>query len=276
MNTNQETLDSTLVTGSNGTVAYYVNFGIKTSRKDFDITNLDQVIVAVKKTKPKVILHLAAETDLNKCEADPAHAYLVNSVGTYNLAIAARGIGTKMVYVSTDAVFPHSETPHKTSDEAKPESVYGHSKYLGELAVKGISDDYIIARTSWVFGGGQERDKKFVAKFIENLDKPEAKAVNDESSSPTFAQDLVNALKNLILDNKTGTYHIVNAGVASRYDMALVIAKVLKKTPKILPISGSTFGLLSYQASSGGLVGSLELRPWQEALEEYLETEWKK
>ena len=268
-------LDKILITGGDGMVASYVDFGIKINREILDITDTKKVSETIQRIKPRVILHLAAETDLNKCETDPAHAYLVNSVGTYNLAMAAKEIGAKIVYVSTDAVFPHSRAPHSINDTAKPESNYGHSKYLGELAVKGMSDDYIIARTSWVFGGGKERDKKFVAKFIGQLDKPETKAVSDQFSSPTYARDLVGVLKNLIIENKTGTFHIVNSGVASRYDMALVIAKTLKKEAEILPVSGDTFGLLPYQTSSGGLVGN-PARSWQEALEEYLETEWKK
>lgn len=268
-------LDKVLITGGNGMVGSYIDFGIKTNRRSLNITDLKEVVKVCEKYQPKVIIHLAAETDLNKCENDPAFAYLVNSVGAYNLALVAKKVGAKMVYVSTDAVFPHSKTSHKIDDEISPESIYGHSKYLGELAIKGVSDNYIIARTSWVFGGGKDKDKKFVAKFIGQLDNGEAKAVNDQFSSPTFARDLVASLKTLIMEDQKGTFHIVNAGVASRYDMALVIAKTLHKEIKILPVSASAFGLLSYQQSSGGLVGNQDLRSWQEALKEYLETEWK-
>ena len=196
METNSdEVLSKTLITGGNGTVASYVDFGTKVTRSDFDITNLGQVLEFVKKIQPKLILHLAAETDLARCENDSAHAYLVNEVGTYNIATAGQMVGAKIVYVSTDAVFPNSVTAHSLDDRPGPESIYGHSKYLGELAVKGLSDNFIIARTSWVFGGGSKLDKKFVAKFIGQIDSPELKGVNDKFSSPTFARDLVDALK---------------------------------------------------------------------------------
>ena len=229
----------------------------------------------MKELKPKVILHLAAETDLSKCEENPAHAYLVNSVGTYNLAISAKMVEAKMVYVSTDAVFSNSTKPHNVNDEPKPESIYGHSKYLGELAVRGISNDYIVARTSWIFGEGKKMDKKFVAKFITQLDNPETKAVNDQFSSPTYAKDLVSVLKDLIVKDEKGIFHVVNSGTASRYDMALIINETLHKNAKIKSVPASTYGLKLYQKSSGGLVPSVQLRPWQEALKEYLETEWK-
>src|SRR3989338_8109244 len=97
-------LKKVLITGGNGMVASYIDFGIKTTRADFDITNLEQVGEYVRKVKPEAIIHLAAETDMAKCEHDPAQAYFVNAVGTYNLAVAAKEVGAKMVYVSTDAV----------------------------------------------------------------------------------------------------------------------------------------------------------------------------
>ncbi|MEK7642705.1 MAG: NAD(P)-dependent oxidoreductase [Patescibacteria group bacterium] len=270
-----EILNKTLVTGGGGVVASCIDFGVKLDRNNLDITNLEQVQEVVQKMQPKIILHLAALTDLTKCENDPALAYLVNSVGTYNLAFAAKKVGAKMIYVSTDAVFPHSKSPHVVDDEPSPESVYGHSKYLGELAVKGMSEDFVIARTSWVFGGGKERDKKFVGKFIDQLEKPEANAVDDQFSSPTYALDLVGTLKEFILNNKKGVFHLVNSGIASRYDMALLIKDILKKETKINAVPASTFGLSLHQLSSGGLVSSVDMRSWGDALTEYLKTEWQ-
>lgn len=267
-------LNKVLVTGGEGMVASYVDFGIKVNRNIFDITNLEQVVDFVLKNKPEIILHLAAITDMNKCEADPSQAFDVNAVGVYNLAFACRVVGAKMVYVSTDAVFSNSNNPHKVEDTPVPESVYGHAKYLGELAVKGMLDNYIIARTSWVFGGGKQKDKKFVGKFISQLDNAEVKAVNDEFSSPTYAKDLVDFLKKLIMEDKIGTFHVVNSGTASRYDMAKVITKTLGKDVKINSVSGSEFSLQKYQKSSGGLETDLGLRSWQEALVEYIRNEW--
>lgn len=267
-------LNKVLITGGDGMVGSYVDFGIKTNRSILDITSLSSVLEFFKKNKPQAVLHLAALTDMNKCEEDPREAYLVNSVGTYNLAMCAKEIGTKMVYVSTDAVFPNSDSAHSLGDKEGPESVYGHSKYLGELAVKSISNDFIIARTSWVFGGGKEKDKKFVGKFIPQLDNDEAKAVNDQFNTPTYAKDLVSAIKNLILEEKSGVFHISNSGKASRFDMAKEISNFFGKKINIVPVSNEVFGLKNFQKSSGGIVGDLGLRTWQEALLDYLKTEW--
>lgn len=270
-------LGKTLVTGANGMVGSYVDFGIKVDRESFDITAIDEVIKAVEKYKPAVILHLAAETDLAGCEKEPAHAYLVNSVGTYNLAIAAKQVGAKMVYISTDDVFKPGNVPHPEEDRPMPAKIYGHSKYLSELAISGILKEYLVVRTAWVFGGGPEKDKKFVAKIVEQLGQDKMSVVNDQFSSPTFAKDLVEALKKLIVNGEKGLIHLANEGVCSRYDVAVEIAKFFNSKAGIVPVSAEAFKLPSHSRSSGGLVSNrVKLRPWREALKEYLSKEWKK
>jgi len=121
-------------------------------------------MTVAKKYRPKVILHLAALTDLDYCEKNPAEAYLVNSVGTYNVALTAREVGAKLVYISTAGIFDGQKKGfYRESDLGNPQNHYGHSKYLGESAVQNILNDYIIARVCWMFGGGPTKDKKFVA-----------------------------------------------------------------------------------------------------------------
>jgi dTDP-4-dehydrorhamnose reductase len=270
-------LSKTLITGSRGSVGSYIDFGIKVDRDDFDITDMGQTVQAINKYRPSVILHLAAETALARCEKEPAHAYLVNGVGTYNLALAAGAIGARMVYVSTDGIFSYSDRPHSETEKADPPSIYGHSKYMGELAMRGILEDYLIVRTSWIFGGGPERDKKFVGKIIGLKDMGEIKAVNDQQSSPTFAKDLAVELEKLAAGEERGIVHVVNDGVASRFDIAAEIMKSLGQDTKVIPVSSDEFKLPEYFQSSGGLVSDkIKLRPWREALKEYLAIEWKK
>jgi len=266
-----------LVTGSSGMVGKYVDFGIKTDHRSLDVTDLSEVLRVSEFYKPKVILHLAAETDVDRCERDPEHAYLVNSIGTYNMAIAARNLGAKLVYISTAGVFDGTKKePYTEEDEPNPQNYYGRSKYLGELIVKSVLKDYIIARAGWMFGGGPEKDQKFVAKIINQLDKPEIKAVNDKIGSPTYAKDLISGIKKLLVAGRTGIFHLSNKGVCSRYDVALSIVKSLKPSVKVLPVDSSYFKLDAARVCSEAMVSKEDLgRPWQEALEEYLDTEWK-
>lgn len=272
--------EETLVTGADGMIGNYLGFGIKTDLKSLDVCDATAVRRAVLRYKPKVIIHLAAETDMGKCEQEPAKCYQINSVGTYNIVMAAREVKAKMVYVSTDAVFNGTKKyPHNEEDIPHPANFYGHSKYLGELAVMGISRDYILIRTSWVFGGGPQKDKKFVGKIMKQLLKPntkEIKAANDFKSSPTYAKDLAARIKKLIVEDKKGIFHITNSGIATRHKMAKEILNILGLKPKLSAVKSDFFNPNISHINTGGLISkSTQLRPWQEALEEYLKTEWK-
>jgi dTDP-4-dehydrorhamnose reductase len=265
-----------LITGAGGMVGSYINFGFKTDIKTLDISDEKSVEMAFKKYSPEVVIHMAAETDVDRCEKEPAHAYKINSLGTYNIAKNARNFGVKMVYISTSAVFDgKKDDPYSEKDMPNPQSVYGRTKYVGEIIVKDIVPEHLIVRAGWMFGGGPEKDKKFVAKIIKQLDKPEIKVVNDKMGCTTFGKDLVAGIKTLLDKNETGIYHLANKGLCSRYDIACEIIKLFKPSVKIIPVSSEYFNL---PAPRGAETISSEtdiMRPWQEALREYILTEWK-
>lgn len=273
-------MSKVLITGAGGMIGSYINFGIKTDRESLDIANIDDVSAVFQKYKPSVVIHLAAETNMEICEKDPLRAYNINVVGTYNIAKAAKLVGAKMIYVSTDAVFDGvKREPCFEDDEPNPQNVYGRSKYLGELIIQGLSSDYLIARTSWIFGGGPEKDKKFVAKIIYQLKDnniKEIKAINDVYSTPTFAKDFVDALKNLILNGEKGIFHIVNSDVASRFDVAEKLIKIIGSNVKLISASADSFSSGVKAINTGGLASKrIKLRSWREALKEYVQNEWR-
>lgn len=270
-------LVKTLITGAGGMVGSYVDFGIKMDRRSLDVTDLKEVRAVCLKHKPEAIIHLAAETDVDRCERDPEYAYMVNSVGTFNLAIVAKELGIKLVYISTAGVFDGTKKTFYTEKDApNPQNYYGRSKFLGELAVQGILDDYIIARVCWMFGGGPEKDQKFVAKIIKQLDSKEIMVVTDQIGSPTFGKDLVTGIKKLLEKDARGIYNLANKGVCSRYEFAEKIVKILEKKTKVIPIKMSDLKMDAIRTYNEGMVSKLKTqRNWQEALKEYLETEWK-
>ena len=262
----------TLITGADGMIGSYIDFGRKTNRASLDITKLSQVTRIGREFRPKAIIHLAAETDVAKCEREPAHAYLVNSVGTYHVALLARDIGAKLLYISTNAVFDGMKgKPYTTKDTPHPADCCARTKYLGELAVRGLLENYCIIRTSSLFGGGRQKDKKFVAKIIERMNGSEIKAVEDEIISPTFAKDLVGKIKQLLAENARGIFHVVNEGFCSRFECAQEIARIRGFKGNIIPVPARSFDRIPSQII---LQSSFPMRPWQEALEEYLKTEW--
>jgi dTDP-4-dehydrorhamnose reductase len=190
-------------------IGSYVDFGIRMDHSSLDITDLSQVRAMCHEHKPKVIIHLAAATDLARCEREPDFAHRVNTVGTYNVALVAREIGAKVVYVSTSGVFDGTkEAPWGTEDVPNPQNQYAHSKYLGELAVQGILADHLIVRTSWVFGGGPTKDQKFVGKVMRQLDQSEIQAVADKRGSPAYGKDVIEGIKRLLAEGKSGVYHM--------------------------------------------------------------------
>lgn len=259
----------------------YVDFGLKTDHRSLDVSDLKEVMSVCKRYKPIAILHLAAETDVDRCERDPDYAYKINSIGTYNVAFVAKQIGAKLVYISTAGVFDGEKPePYSESDSANPQNYYGHSKFLGELAIQGTLKDYLILRVCWMMGGGPGKDQKFVAKIIDQLLNPKPKkimAVSDQVGSPTFAKDLVSAIKALLSENKRGIFHLANHGVVSRYDVAKFIIDFLGSKKKLEPVPSSFFSLDAKRAGNEGLKSSLDLmRPWDDALRDYLKSEWEK
>lgn len=271
--------DTTLITGAGGMVGSYIDFGIKTTHRTLDVTDLNEVRRVVHAHQPKAILHLAAEVDFDRCERDTTAAYNVNAVGTYNIAIAARDVGAVMVYVSTSAVFDGAKNePYTESDIPNPASHYGHSKYLGELAVQGVSDNYIIARIAWVFGGGPGKDQKFVAKILNQINQPVIRVVRDVRGSPTYGKDLIRGIKQLMLEERRGVFHMANVGAPTRADVVREILAVTGKTNtvRIEEVEQNFFGADYAQRSANeSMVSKGEyMRPWREALREYIETEW--
>lgn len=273
----RENLDDSLITGAKGMVGSYFDFGLKTDIEELDIADLEKVMAFTSRLKPRIIIHLAAETDMDRCEKEPDHAYRINSIGTYNVALACRKIGAKVVYVSTAGVFDgNKEEPYNEEDQPNPQNVYGRSKYLGEVIVKDLVPEYLIARSCWMFGGGPGIDKKFVSKIIKQFDKEEIKVVNDKIGSLTYGKDLAFAIKELLIQNRTGLFHLSNRGSCSRYEVAKEIVKLLGVNVRIIPVDSGAFKLAATRVASEAMASKLDImRDWREALREYLLKEWK-
>lgn len=271
--------DQALITGADGMVGSYIDFGIRTNHRSLDITNLSEVLKVCGKHQPKTIVHLAAETDVDLCERDATHAYNVNAIGTYNMATAARSVDAKLVYISTSAVFDGTKVePYTESDIPAPQSFYGHSKYLGELAVKAMLEDYLILRVCWMFGGGQTKDQKFIAKILQQLQQPVINVIKYKRGSPTYGKDLVTGIERLIKEGKSGVYHMGNAGSPTRADIVREIVQITGSNAEVREVEPSFFGVnyVAHRGDNESMVGNVRyMRPWQEALKEYIQQEWQ-
>ncbi|TSC68628.1 MAG: dTDP-4-dehydrorhamnose reductase [Parcubacteria group bacterium Gr01-1014_56] len=272
--------DKILITGAGGMLGSYTDFGIQTTRDTLNVEDLAQVRVVFAKHKPSVIFHFAAATNLVECEKDPPGTYRANAVGTYNVALAAREVGAKLVYVSTSAVFDgKKEAPYVENDIPNPQNHYGHSKYMGELVVLGMLPDAIVARTCWMFGGGPDKDHKFIANILKQLEKSKIDVIGGKRGSPTYGKDFVETLVDLVEKGERGVFHVGNEGAPTRVDIAREIVKIAGAKTEIVEADAAVF---EKQYPGAGARGNesiastkITLRPWQEALQEYIGTEWK-
>ena len=253
--------------------------------KSLDVRNFKQIEETVKNIRPDIFMHLAAETDVDKCELEPDHAYMTNTIGTQNVSIVCQKYDVIMVYISTIGVFYGDKVePYTEFDTPNPINIYGQSKYEGEKIVQSLLNKYYILRAGWMVGGGPKRDKKFIGKIIRQLDNSYVlKAVNDKIGSPTYTIDFSKCLSDLIETGYYGLYHCTNKGYCSRFDVAQKIVEILGRTDvKVEPVSSAYFPLPAARARSEmsknyklQLLGLDTTRNWDEAIKDYINSSWK-
>lgn len=266
-----------VTTGARGMIGSYVDFGMRPAHDELDILDEHAVMRFVMEKKPRAVIHLAGATDMARCESEPAYAYELNVRGTYTVARAARAVGATLVYASSSRVFRGDKSAAYTEEDVPaPDTHYGRTKYFGEIIAAEIAPKCIIARTAWVFGGGPGRDDKFYGKVLKQLREPEIVALNDVHGSPTFGKDYIATIKELIAEGETGIFHIANEGSATRYDIAQAMVEELKSGAHVRAVDRSFFASgASLPANEAISSKRITLRPWREALSEYLRDEWR-
>ena len=195
---------------------------------NMDITKKEEVDFVFEKTKPDVVLHIAAMTDVDGCEFNRNIAKKINVDGTYNLIEACRKIKAKMVYLSTDFVFNGGKGDYKEDDMPDPLSYYAVTKLDAEKLVQRSGLKYIIVRPEVLYGyNGDGSERSFTTWVHDSLKQAkEIRVVNDQFSTPTLIDDIANAIKILIQKGKEGIYHVAGPEKLSRYDMAVKLAEV--------------------------------------------------
>lgn len=201
-----------------------------------DVADRDAVLGALTGLRPDVVVHAAAWTAVDACEADPDRAFAVNALGCRHVAEGARRIGAHVVAVSTDYVFDGTKDgPYDEWDEPAPQSVYGRSKLAGE---RELDPGSTIVRTSWVFGrhGGN-----FVKTVLRLAAEPgELRMVDDQRGCPTAAGDLAAQLRQLAAERRPGVFHVTNQGATSWFELARDVLRLAGDDPsRVKPISSA-------------------------------------
>ena len=228
-------------------------------------------------TGAELVIHPAAYTDVDGCARDPERAYRVNGLGAQYVALACRRLGAALVYVSTNEVFDGAATsPYFEYDRAAPINAYGRSKWAGEQVVREALDRFYIVRVAWLFGG----PRNFVRTVLRLAAERDSIAmVADEVGSPTYAPDAAAAIAQLIQLPFYGTYHVVNEGFCSRFEFAAEVLRMAgRERAALRPIRLADFKRDSvvppYTPLRNAAAAALgvRLRPWQEALADYLQS----
>ncbi|MFC4800145.1 dTDP-4-dehydrorhamnose reductase [Neobacillus sp. GCM10023253] len=249
---------------------------IGTDRSQLDITNEADVYAFIQEAKPDVILHCAAYTNVDGAEADEETAYRVNGLGAKYLAAAAKLVGSKMMYISTDYVFDGSASePYEAEHPTKPLGAYGRTKLVGEEFVQASLDEYFIVRTAWVFGAHGNNFVKTMLRL--GKERGEVGVVHDQVGSPTYTVDLAKFMVELMVTEKYGIYHATNRGVCSWFEFAVEIFKQAGLNVKVNPLTTEQFprpaARPKYSVLSKKKIeeqGFTPLPKWQNALSAYL------
>ena len=247
-------------------------------RASLDITNRESVKNVIKDYRPDVIIHPAAQTNVDYCEQNPEEAYSVNTFGTSLVAFYARKYGANLVYLSSCGVFGDEVKEYSEYDNVVLKSVYARSKYLGEIAVTQQCPEAIIIRPGWLFGGTINHPKNFVYKrYLEAQTKDFMESTVDKWGCPTYTLDLAKKIIELIETDSFGLYHITNEGSTTRFDYVTEILKNFGLKTEVVPVDSSKF-LRSAPVPDCEILDNMNLRlsglqplqSWKQAIKEYV------
>ena len=243
-----------------------------------DVTDRAALPAIFAAAAPELVIHCAAYTDVDGCARDPELAHRVNAYGTHNVALACRMLGAALVHISTNEVFAGDEPggyeewmPHA------PRNPYGRSKAAAEAHVRALLSRAYIVRTAWLYAPG---GRNFIHAILRRArETGEVRVVTDEVGNPTYVADLADAIGRLIETGQYGVYHFVNSGACSRWAFANEILRQAGVAARNVPILSSAYPRASTPPpfaalhNRAGAALGITLRPWAEALADYLRSE---
>ena len=238
-----------------------------------DITDRQAVNETVEQVRPEWVINAAAYNDVDGAEKATDLAFAVNAAGPGYLAAAAARAGAEMAHISTDYVFDGRKgVPYTELDRADPLSVYGRSKYEGELQVLSAHPSACVLRTAWLYG---QYGNNFVKAILKAADRGDPlKVVADQVGSPTWTRHLAQAIAELIRTPARGLFHVANGGSCSRFEFARAI---VRGRVEVQPIGAADAARPAPRPANSALVSvrwqAAGLRPlpdWERALTDYL------
>ena len=211
---------------------------IATTRRELDFADRDSVLSAITSVEPDAVVHAGAWTAVDACESDPDLAFRVNALGTRHVQDACRRVGARLLHVSTDYVFDGTATePIDEWQPTNPLGVYGRSKLGGE---REVDPGNTVVRTAWVCGANGKNFVKTMLRLAGERD--ELRVVADQVGSPSFAEDVADTIKRLVVGRLPGVFHVTNSGTASWFEVAQATLEAAGLDPaRVTPITTADY-----------------------------------
>jgi dTDP-4-dehydrorhamnose reductase len=264
-----------LLTGANGQLGQALQSVlaqdelVALDHQQLDITQLDPVRRVVQTSCPNLVINAAAYNNVDGAESDPLAAYRGNALGPRNLAVATAAVGIPLLHVSTDFVFDGAKRlPYHEFDRPQPLSVYGASKLAGEKAVRSLNPKHYLIRTAWLYSVVGRNFARTICSLAQQ--QPEVRVVNDQVGSPTYVPHLAAAIAILVHTEAYGTYHLVNQGAASWYDLTCALYRHLTIATPVRSITTPEFPRPAKRPAYSVLTTiqdpTILLPPWEEGV----------
>lgn len=248
---------------------------------DFDITQPEKTQEVLSKISPDVVINTAAYNRVDDGEENLQECFSLNSFAVRDLAQICGILDCVLVHFSTDYVFDGKKnSPYVEEDHPNPLSVYGVSKYTGELFLKNEVEKYFLIRTCGLYGkaGCWGKGKNFVDTMVSLAQNGKTiKVINDQVITPTYTAELAQRVKQLIQTRSYGIYHLTNEGQCTWFEFAQRIFEIIQKNPPLIPVDSRTYGAKAprpyysvLENKNAKKKGIKEFSPWSEALEDYL------
>ena len=272
------------MTGANGMLGReFMQVGAKLghqmtgwTRKQLDLMRPERGLDGLRQLRPEMVIHCAAETDVDFCERNPELAKKVNAEAPGRLAEVCRENGSEFVFISTSGIFDgRQEEPYSESNVPCPLTAYAKAKLEGEKAAAQAHPQALVLRAGWLFGGSPDMKKNFVAARLREAEgKEEIQSAIDKKGSPTWTRDFAEAALEMAASGKTGVFHLVNSGVASRRDYVVEILAASGKQTRVRGVTSEPFSRSAPVPANESLVSGKvpPLRNWRPALREYVDT----
>lgn len=222
-------------------VGTYHNF-VQPGLVFLELQDVDAVKSLLSASQPEVVFLPAYLSNVDYCEVHPDETYQINVVGSLNVANAAKEIGAKLVFYSSDYVFDGENGAYTEQDTTNPICVYGQQKLEIEQKIAWLSDNHLILRITVVYGW-ESQGKNFISRLIKTLQSNQTiKVPQDQIGSPTLVNDIAEASCRLIETNATGLFHVAGIDLVNRYQFALEAAKIFGlSSENIIPVITSDF-----------------------------------